>query len=269
MANDVLLAVSVIVALTAVSKLLGNWYGIPNVVFLLGFGVLVGPEGLGFLGRSLATDELSFVVGFTVAVIVFEGALSLTLTKLRTTPRATLLLVTVGAALTFVGMGLAVRGLLGLAWPLSLVVAALLVATGPMVVTPVVEQLTVSERVASPLETEGIVDDVTAAVLGSALFSVTLLSSRSRRLDGIVVEFVTQFATGALVGLALGLVAGYVLRTGDHVTLLEHADAIDTAVTLLTEGVKNSGPTSRPSPPGPRPLPPPAHADRGVSSPRR
>ncbi|MDS0281210.1 cation:proton antiporter [Haloarcula onubensis] len=213
MATDPLLAVSVIVALTAVAKLLGARYRVPNVVFLLAFGVVLGQDGLGLLGQSLESEQLAAIVGFAVAVIVFEGAFSLTTEKILATPRATLLLVTVGAAVTFVGMALAVRGLLGLDWLLSLIVAALLVATGPTVVTPVLEQLTVTERVASLLETEGIVNDVTASVLGSAVFSVTLISSRTRRVEALVVEFVTQLGVGALVGLVLAVAFGYVLRT--------------------------------------------------------
>ena len=213
MATDVLLAVAVIVTLTAVAKLLGTRYRIPNVVFLLAFGVLLGPEGVGVLTGRLITAELSLVVGFAVAVIVFEGAFSLTVETVLATPRATLLLVTVGAALTVLGTGVAVRGFLGIAWPLSLVIAALLVATGPTVVTPVLEQLTVTERVANLLETEGIVNDVTAAVLGSAVFSAVLVSSRRREIETVVVEFVTQLAVGVVVGLVLGLAFSYLLRT--------------------------------------------------------
>ncbi|MFD1588919.1 cation:proton antiporter [Halorientalis brevis] len=232
MAPDALLAVSVIVAFAAVSKLIGDWYQLPSVVFLLGFGVLLGPEGVGFLSASLSSSELSAVVGFAVAVIVFEGAFSLSLHRIRTTPKPTLLLVTVGAAITFLGLGLTVRFVLGLQWTISLVISALLVATGPTVITPILEQITVTERVASLLEAEGIINDVSASVLGSALFTVTLLSKRAGRVETIVTEFVSQVGVGMLFGVVLALASSYVLRAYSRSP--QDSRVVILAVALLT-----------------------------------
>ncbi|WP_433630207.1 cation:proton antiporter domain-containing protein [Halomicrococcus sp. NG-SE-24] len=212
MTTDPLVAISVIVTFTAASKLLANRYGVPTVVFLLAFGVLVGPEAIGFLEASLFTDELEDIVGFAVAIIVFEGAFSLSLGRMRRTSRATLALVTVGSLVTFVGVGLAIRGLLGLQWTISFLVSALLVATGPTVITPILEQITVRESVARLLETEGIVNDPIAAVLGAVVFSATLSARPAAGGGDLVGEFVTQMAIGVLVGLVTAGVVGYVLR---------------------------------------------------------
>ena len=217
MATDFLVAISVIVALAAVAKLLANRYGVPNVVFLLAFGILVGPEGVGFLDPSLFRGELEDIVGFAVAIIVFEGAFALSFDRVRRIPRATLALVTVGSAVTFVGLGLAIRGLVGLQWTLSLLVSALLVATGPTVISPILEQITVRESVEKLLETEGIVNDPVASVLGAVVFSATLSASRQTSGGGegggdVVVDFVTQMAVGVLVGIVTAVVVGYVLQ---------------------------------------------------------
>ncbi|WP_327053574.1 cation:proton antiporter domain-containing protein [Halomicrococcus gelatinilyticus] len=216
MTTDFLVAISVIVALAAVAKLLANRYGIPNVVFLLAFGILVGPEGVGFLDPSLFRGDLEDIVGFAVAIIVFEGAFSLSLDRVRRTPRGTLRLVTVGSAITFVGLGVAIRYLVGLQWTLSLLVSALLVATGPTVITPILEQITVREDVRQLLETEGIINDPVASVLGAVVFSATLTTRRtangSERGSDVVVDFVTQISVGVLVGIVTAVVVGYVLR---------------------------------------------------------
>ena len=216
MTTDVLVVISVIVALAAVAKLLASRYGIPNVVFLLAFGILVGPEGIGFLDPSLFRGDLEDIVGFAVAIIVFEGAFSLSLDRVRRTPRGTLRLVTVGSAVTFVGLGVAIRYLVGLQWTLSLLVSALLVATGPTVITPKLEQITVREDVRRLLETEGIINDAVASVLGAVVFSATLTARRTanggERGGDVVVDFVTQISVGVLVGIVTAVVVGYVLR---------------------------------------------------------
>jgi NhaP-type Na+/H+ or K+/H+ antiporter len=216
MAADLLLVVSVVLLLGAVARLLAVRYGVPNVVFLLGFGVLVGPEGLGFLLVSLSDAQLSAVVGFAVAIIVFEGAFSLSLDDVSSVPRPTLYLVTVGSLLTFVGMGLAIRGLVGVTWNIAFLVSALLVATGPTVVTPILEQVSVRENLGLLLKTEGIVNDPVASVLGAVVFSATLAASRGpsarESATDVVVDFVTQISVGVVLGIVAAVVVGGVLR---------------------------------------------------------
>ncbi|WP_410766627.1 cation:proton antiporter [Haloferax sp. DFSO60] len=213
MATDPLVIISVIIALGAVSKLISEWVGVPNVVFLLAFGIAIGPEGIGFFSAGLTSEQLSLFVDIAVAIIIFEGAFSLTRTKIRATPRPTLYLVTIGSAITFVGLGLAIRGLLGLQWSISFLVSALLIATGPTVITPVLEQISVSEKVSSILETEGIVNDPVAAVVGAVVFSVTIGSIRVSGEGDIVADFISQVAIGILFGLVTVLLLAFVLRS--------------------------------------------------------
>lgn len=218
MARDPLLAIAVIIALGAVSKLLAERYGVPNVVFLLGFGILLGPDGLGFLDVAALSDGLSVIVGVAVAIIVFEGAFSLSLDELTASSRSTYALVTLGSAITFVGLGFAIAALVRLPWALSFLISALLVATGPTVIAPVLEQIRVRERVRTLLETEGIVNDPVASVLGAVIFSATLSTTRiggnlrATEWD-IVADFVTQIGVGVLVGIVTAALVGVVLRS--------------------------------------------------------
>jgi NhaP-type Na+/H+ or K+/H+ antiporter/Trk K+ transport system NAD-binding subunit len=217
MAIDALLVSAFIIFLGAVSRLLADRYGVPSVVFLLGFGILFGPEGVGLIDPNLFDDALDTIVALAVAIIVFEGAFQLTLTEIRNAPRSALRLVTIGAAVTFVGLGVAARFLLGLQWSLSFLIAALLVATGPTVVAPILEQIEVRERVKTTLQTEGIVNDPVAAVLGTVIFSAAALGQEPFTRGGpveeeIVIEFVSQLGVGVLIGIVTAVVTSYVLR---------------------------------------------------------
>ena len=90
-------------------------------------------------------------------------------------------------------------------------------ATGPTVITPVLEQIEVREGVKTLLETEGVVNDVTASVLGTVIFSVAALGYHPDPLSGhigadVIVDFVTRMGIGVLIGIVTALLAGYVLR---------------------------------------------------------
>ncbi|WP_049971357.1 cation:proton antiporter domain-containing protein [Haladaptatus cibarius] len=217
MATDALLASASIILLGAVSKLLADRFGVPNVVFLLGFGILFGPEVVGLLDPSLFSNALSTIVSLAVAIIVFEGAFNLTSSRIRSASTATLRLVTLGSAITFLGLGLTIRYLLDLQWSLSFLISALLVATGPTVITPILEQTDVRENVKTTLETEGIVNDPVASVLGAVIFSAAALGERPFTGGGpvgeeIVIEFVTQLGVGVLIGIVTAVSVIYVLR---------------------------------------------------------
>jgi NhaP-type Na+/H+ or K+/H+ antiporter/Trk K+ transport system NAD-binding subunit len=209
-ASDVLLVVVTIMGLGVVAQVLADRLAVPSVLFLILAGVGVGPEGLGVISPDVFGDALPAIVGLSVAIIVFEGAFSLQLNRLREAPRETIRLVTLGAAFALLGTAAVVHYALGVSWDLSLVVGALLVATGPTVITPVLKVVPVRERVASTLETEGVVNDVTAAILAVVIFEYALL-----RDDGILRvagEFAYRLGFGVFVGTLVAVVLWYVLR---------------------------------------------------------
>ncbi|MFB6293414.1 MAG: NAD-binding protein, partial [Halonotius sp.] len=152
---------------------------------------------------------LSTIVGLSVAVIVFEGSFSLTITKLRESPAAAIRLITVGAVIAFAGTTVAVRYLLGAGWGIAALVGSLLVATGPTVVTPILAVVPVRDRVAAALETEGIVNDVTAAIFAVVIFE--LLASQGNTPTAYLIAFVERLSVGMFVGVVIAGVLWFLL----------------------------------------------------------
>ncbi|WP_423747362.1 cation:proton antiporter (plasmid) [Haladaptatus sp. SPP-AMP-3] len=217
MASELLLVAALVIGLGVASKLIGDRYSIPSVVFLLGAGILFGPEGFGLIDPQLFGGSLSTLVSLSVAIIVFEGAFNLDVDTLRQAPASTLRLVTIGSAITLVGLGVAIHIFLGLQWSLSLVISALLVATGPTVITPILDQVDVRENVRAILEIEGIVNDVVAAVLAAVLFEVVALGHGFPLVGGsvqqsVLTEFLSRIGLGVIVGTAIAALSAYVLR---------------------------------------------------------
>jgi len=205
--------VAAIIGLGVGAQILSDRFEVPSIIFLIGAGIALGPEGLGLVTQESFGDALPAIVGLSVAIIVFEGAFHLKIDKLREAPSATIRLVTLGAAVALVGTAVAVRLALGAAWDISFLVGALLVATGPTVITPILEVVPVRDRVAAALETEGIVNDVTAAILAVVVFEVVTVGEATPA--AFLEEFVLRLGAGLLVGIVVALLVWYLLRYVD------------------------------------------------------
>jgi NhaP-type Na+/H+ or K+/H+ antiporter/Trk K+ transport system NAD-binding subunit len=209
-AIDTIVPVVVIMGLGVAAQVLADRLAVPSVLFLILAGVAVGPEGLGVVDPATFGDALPAIVGLSVAIIVFEGAFHLHVDRLREAPTESIRLVTVGAAGALVGTAVVVRFALGTTWGLAFLVGALLVATGPTVITPIMNVVAVRERVATTLETEGVVNDVTAAILAIVTFEYVILETHS--VATLAVEFAVRFGIGIGVGLAVAAAVWYLLR---------------------------------------------------------
>ena len=202
--------VATIIALGVGAQVLADRFRVPSVLFLILAGILFGPEGLGMITRESFGDALAAIVGLSVAIIVFEGAFHLKLDKLREAPSATIRLVTLGAAIALVLAATVIRFALAVPWDVSFLIGALLVATGPTVITPILSVVPVRDRVAAALETEGIVNDVTAAIMAVVMFEVILLEEFS--ISEFVAAFVQRLGAGILIGMVVAVVVWYVMR---------------------------------------------------------
>ncbi|EMA14741.1 cation:proton antiporter domain-containing protein [Haloarcula marismortui] len=202
-AESLIGAVVLVVSLGVAAQLVADWLQIPSVAFLLVAGVLVGPQALGLVDPAIFGQAgLQAIVGLSVGIIVFEGAFHLTVERVREASREALGLVTIGAFVSLVGTAVAVKVVFGTTWPVAVLVGSLLIATGPTVITPIMQVVPVRDRVAAALETEGIINDVTAAILAVATFEFVIASQSS---PVVVIEaFVARLAVGHVVGIAVG-----------------------------------------------------------------
>ena len=123
-------------------------------------------------------------------------------------------LVTISALVIFLGTAAAVRVFGGGTWEIALLIGALLVATGPTVITPILDVVRVRDHVATALETEGIVNDVTAAIVAVVIFETLLLENLG--VPATVLSFLQRFGVGVAAG-PLATVVIYVLLDSDLV----------------------------------------------------
>ncbi len=207
---DAALTVSLALAAAMVAQSVARHLRIPGIVLLLGVGVALGPDLSGLIRPHSLGPALQVLVGFAVAVILFEGGMNLSLTRLRSQVGVIPRLLTVGALVTALGGALLARFVMGWNWTLSALFGSLVVVTGPTVITPLLRRFKVTHTVETILEAEGVLIDAVGAVLAVVTLEVVLSFSAESMAEGVV---------GLLSRLGLGLVFGLVGGLGIAVLL--------------------------------------------------
>jgi len=226
--SGLLLIVITIFALGIGSQILADKYRVPSIIFLLTAGILAGPEFLDIVNPDAFGEGLQVIVGLAVAIIVFEGSFHLKIRKLKTAQNEAVKMGTIGAVISCVLTAVAAYYTLGVSWGISFLIGALLIATGPTVIKPILEVVNVRNRVEAALETEGIVNDVTAAILALVVYEFVVIESHA--LSNIFTQFVTRWGTGVFIGI-LAASAAYVLLT--KITLKPDKESQDARIIVL------------------------------------
>lgn len=202
--------VAVAIGVGILAQVVAGRARLPSIVFLLAFGVLVGPDGLGWIEPDAFGIGLQAIVTVAVALILFEGGLELRLLDLAAVGGTVRNLVTIGAGITVVGAAAAAHYLAGFTWPLAFLFGAIVSVTGPTVITPLLDRVRVTRRIDTILRGEGILIDPVGAILTVVVLDIILSAEASLWLG--FTEFASRLLVGAAIGLAGGWSLGRVLR---------------------------------------------------------
>lgn len=177
---------------------------IPDMILLLAAGALIGPPVLGIVSSPLdgVGSQLLFNIG--VALILFHGGVGISLGVISRTAVGLGLLVFPGVLLTAFIVALVVYPVFGVAFPVALVVGAVLAATDPAIIIPLFERLNIRPKVSQTVVAESAFNDVTGTVLTLTLVGV--VEAGRVTLAGPAWEFTKELALGAGIGLAAGAV---------------------------------------------------------------
>lgn len=210
----VLLTIAWAVAFGMLAQLVGNRLRIPAIVPLLAVGVAIGPSGIGLVRPSALGSGLSVIVKFAVAVILFEGALSLRVRDLRAAKDEVRNLVTIGVLVTWIGATLVAWGIAKFSIPVAVVFGALVTVTGPTVVQPLLRRVPIPRRVKTILEGEAILIDPIGAVLAVGVVDVVLGMAGGRNVGLLAGAwgYVSRLLIGAAVGTIGAIFLSFVLK---------------------------------------------------------
>ncbi len=178
---------------------------VPAILPLLAAGFIFGPI-LGVVNPQEEFGHFFFpLISLSVAIILFEGALTLTWGEVREVRFTVRNLLTIGSFVTMVGGAIAAHYIMGVAWDLSFLFGALIIVTGPTVIAPLLRNVRPTERIASVLRWEGILIDPIGALVAVLVFDFIVAGTGATFMGGLLV-----FIRIVVIGLVLGLAGGYI-----------------------------------------------------------
>ncbi len=199
----------VAIALVGVLGVGSQWVAwrlrMPAIVLMLLAGVLIGPV-LGVFDPARDIGPLMGpMISIAVAIILFEGGLTLNFHQLQDRALGVRRLVFVGAPLGWLTSALALRYGAGLSWESAAVFGGIMIVTGPTVIAPLLRTARLSRRPASLLQWEAIVNDPIGALAAVLAFEVVLVLNTATTIGAAVMDLLI----GVTVATVLGVVAGF------------------------------------------------------------
>ncbi|NUH65443.1 sodium:proton antiporter [Sulfitobacter sp. S0837] len=176
----------------------------PSIVLMLLAGLIVGPV-LGILNPATQFgDMLGPIISIAVAIILFEGGLTLNFHSLRDAATGVKRLVVLGAPLGWLASALTLHYVAGLSWATSAVFGGIMIVTGPTVIAPLLRQAKLQKRPAALLQWEAIVNDPVGALAAVLAFQVVMVLETSSSAGAAAQDLAVGIAVSTLLGLAGG-----------------------------------------------------------------
>ena len=210
--NEPLLAFAGLAVICGISQWLAWRVNLPSILFLLGAGLLVGPVA-GLFDPDVFLGDLLFpFVSVAVAIILFEGGLTLKLSDIRGHGVVVTRLISLGVVVTWLLLTIAAELLFGIGWPLAFVFASIVVVSGPTVVKPLLKAVRPTDKVGHILNWEGILIDPIGVFLALLVFSAVLLEQPFANPGHIALILVKLVTIGSALGVAAGWATAKMLR---------------------------------------------------------
>ncbi|MEO1012962.1 MAG: sodium:proton antiporter [Bacteroidota bacterium] len=176
---------------------------LPAILPLILIGLLVGPiatlftEDGGKLIEPIWNGEkglfpgegLYYFVSLAISIVLFEGGLTLKRSEIKNVGPVITKLITVGSLVTFVGAGIAAHYIFGLSWQISFLFSALIIVTGPTVITPILRNIPLKKDLSAVLKWEGILIDPIGALVAVLVFEFISVGEGQAFTKTALIEF--------------------------------------------------------------------------------
>ncbi len=218
---------------------------LPAILPLILIGLLVGPVATLYTGDGRKLIEpiwngttglfpgegLYYFVSLAISIILFEGGLTLKQSEIRNVGPVITKLITLGSLVTFFGAGLAAHYIFGLSWQISFLFSALIIVTGPTVITPILRNIPLKKDVSAVLKWEGILIDPIGALAAVLVFEFISVGEG----QGYTQTALIEFGKILLFGFTFGFTFAHALAFAIKKNLIPHylLNVVSLSVVLL------------------------------------
>jgi len=190
---------------------------IPAILPLILIGLLVGPIAAEYLSSDgskwiepiyngkkglFPGESLFYFVSLAISVILFEGGLTLRVKEIKNVGPVISKLITVGSLVTFFGAAVAAHYIFYLSWEMSFLFSALIIVTGPTVITPILRNIPLKQDVSAVLRWEGILIDPIGALVAVLVFEFISVDAGGAFTKTAFIEFGKIVLFGSTFGFA-------------------------------------------------------------------
>jgi NhaP-type Na+/H+ or K+/H+ antiporter len=196
-------------------------FKIPAILPLILIGLFVGPFSTLFsddgnkwieplwngVNGLFPGESLFNFVSLSIALILFEGGLTLKKDEIKSVGPVIYKLITLGAFITMIIAGIAAHFIIGLNWPLSFLFSSLIIVTGPTVITPILRNLPLKKDISTVLKWEGILIDPIGALVAVLVFE--FISVGGDHGTQYTKETLVEFGKIIIIGFSIGFTSAY------------------------------------------------------------
>ena len=199
---------------------------LPAILPLILIGLMVGPiatlytedgskliEPIWNGTKGLFPGEgLYYFVSLAISIILFEGGLTLKRSEIQNVGPVITKLITIGSLVTFFGAGIAAHYIFNLSWQLSFLFSALIIVTGPTVITPILRNIPLKKDVSAVLKWEGILIDPIGALVAVLVFEFISVGEGSAFTQTALIEFGKILLFGTTFGFTFAHALAFAIK---------------------------------------------------------
>jgi len=211
--------------------ILAQWFAwklkIPAILPLILIGLLVGPIAAEFLSEDgtkwiepiwngeeglFPGESLFYFVSLAISIILFEGGLTLKLSEIKNVGPVITKLITLGSLVTFVGAAIMVHFIFNFSWEISALFSALIIVTGPTVITPILRNIPLKKDVSAVLKWEGILIDPIGALVAVLVFEFISVGGGGEFTKTAFIEFGKIVLFGSTFGFTFAHAMNFIIN---------------------------------------------------------
>ena len=182
--------------------IISNQLKIPAIVLLLIGGILLGPQVAGLINPSSLGKGLQIIISICVAIILFDGGLNLNPEGYKKAPRIILRLLTIGVLITWIGTAILIKYLFNFPISFSLLCGSLIIVTGPTVISPILRNYKIKEKLHHILHWESVLIDPIGVFIAILCFEWYIEAD-------MIVSHIWVFSLRILIGIIIGIIGGF------------------------------------------------------------
>src|SRR5665811_956493 len=170
--DSVLLIGSAVLLFAILAVRLSVFAGLPSLLAYLGLGLLIGSSGLGI---DFSNPDLTLSLGFGALILILaEGGLTTKWEGIKPTIGLSVLLASIGIAISVGIVAVGAHYLLGLEWQLAILLAAVTSPTDAAAVFSMLRTVPLKKSVLGTLEAESGLNDAPTVLLVVAVSTGTV-----------------------------------------------------------------------------------------------